>query len=466
MTIKEKKGKSQKMKLTWIYTTRDSGERFSEKEVSMCSRNQTPLVTVEIQKQYQQIYGFGGAFTDTSAAALFRMKPELQREAVRAYFDPENGLGYNMGRIPIGGCDFSSVAYSHAEMPGDVELRSHSIEQDKKGILPLLRKARACMEEGGSREELLLYALPWSPPGWMKSNGEMNWGGRLLPQYYSVMASYFVKFVEAYEAEGVPLWGLAAQNEPVEIQRWPSCEYSGEEERIFLKEYLIPALERAGYGDKKILFWDCNKDFLKKRAEEVLQDEFLSKKLFGAAFHWYSGDYFGELDKVHQAFPQTRLLATECCVVMPKELEDWEAGERYAHEIIGDLNHWTCAFLDWNLFLDRNSGPGIADNPCAAPVILDEKEQKIIKMSSYYYIGHFSRYIKRGAVRLHTETVCREEQAEGKPECCAFLNPDGTAVLVLLNRSDRSVRGPVWISQWRIWIEMAPHSISTVLGRV
>lgn len=453
------------MKIKWIYTARDTGERLTEKELPLACQKTELLINVDTEKQYQKIYGFGGAFTDTAAAALARMNCTIQQEAIGAYFDPEKGLGYNMGRIPIGGCDFSSVPYSHAQVPGDVELKHYSVEQDKKGILPLIKRAKECMAENESEESLLLYALPWSPPGWMKSNGEMNWGGKLLPQYYPVMAAYLVKFVQAYEAEDISIWGLAAQNEPVEVQRWPSCEYSGEEERIFLRDYLIPALEKAGYAEKKLLFWDCNKDFLVKRAHELLQDEILRNRLFGAAFHWYSGDYFDELDKVHCSFPQTELLATECCVVMPEKLEDWSVGERYAHEIIGDMNHWTCAWMDWNLYLDKNSGPGIADNPCAAPIILDESNQRIIKMSSYYYIGHFSRYIKRGAVRLHVEVEkpAYSTIAEKKPECCAFLNPDGKIAVIIMNPGDDSVQGTVCVGERLVSVEMGPHSIGTIL---
>lgn len=463
------------MKIKWIYTARDTEARLEERELCLVEKNargaeiNLPLLAIiDTEKQYQQMYGFGGAFTDTAAAALAHMEPSIQKEAIEAYFDQEKGLAYNMGRIPIGGCDFSSVPYSHAEVPGDVELKHHSIEQDKKGIIPFLKRAKECRCASGATEELLLYALPWSPPAWMKSNQEMNWGGRLLKEYYPVMADYIVKFLQSYEEAGIPIWGVAAQNEPIEIQRWASCEYSGEEERVFLKDHLIPALETAGYGDKKILFWDCNKDFLAKRMNEVLEDEGLRRKLFGAAFHWYSGDYFEELESMHEKYPETQLLETECCVVMPKDLNDWSVGERYAHEMIGDFNHWTCAWMDWNLFLDENSGPGIADNPCAAPIILNRAEQKLVKMSSYYYIGHFSRYIRRGAMRVDLKLTGSDAEhaknaAENGLEACAFLNPDGSIVAVLMNTGEEPVRGTVAIGEKIAAAELGPHSIGTIL---
>lgn len=454
-------GNGDRMRVKGIYTARDSECRFAERTLEVFDEasatekkagdESCEVIRIKPQEQYQEVLGFGGAFTDTAAAALSAMKPELQEEAVRAYFDPVCGIGYNMGRIPIGGCDFSRAPYSHAEVPGDTELLCHSIDMDKRGIIPLIRRAGTYIAE-----ELLLYALPWSPPGWMKDSRDMNWGGHLLPQYYPVMADYIAKFVQKYEDEGIAIWGVAAQNEPIEIQRWPSCEYTGAEERIFLKDHLIPALEKSGFGDKKILFWDCNKDFLASRAEEVLGDGALRGKVFGAAFHWYSGDYFEELDRVHSRFPEMRLLATESCVVMPESLDDWTSGERYAHSMIGDLNHWTCAWMDWNLFLNQDSGPGIADNPCAAPVILDEQRQKLIRMSSYYYIGHFSRYIRRGAIRLGI--------VPGQNlECCAFLNPDRTIAVVVMNTQDAAVCADICIDAHRIPVRLQPHSIETIL---
>lgn len=441
-------------KKKWIYTSGVTGERLAVKEVLMRGDRSERLITVDTTKKKQKILGFGGAFTDTSAMALKHMRPELQQEALAAYFDPWCGLCYNMGRVPVGGCDFSSVPYSEDETAGDMALADFTIEQDRKGILPLIQAAKEKMGEG---PELLLYALPWSPPGWMKTNGQMNWGGALLPEYYPVMAQYLVKFLQAYEADGIRFWGMAPQNEPTEVQRWPSCEYSGEEEREFLKQYLIPALECSGYGDLKLLFWDCNKDLLRNRAKEMLFDPEIYQKVFGAAFHWYSGDYFEELKAVHEEFPNIQLLSTECCVVMPEDLQDWSVGERYAHDMIGNFNHWTCAWMDWNLYLDQNSGPGIADNPCAAPILLDEAQQKVIKMSSYYYIGHFSRYIRRGAYALAVK------MEDVKVEGCAFENPDGGIVVVLMNRGDEAVNGNVFVNGELVYVELGAHSIGTLV---
>lgn len=453
------------MKTQWIYTARDTGERWEQKELFGSGGEKPVLVSVCSSEKKQRILGFGGAFTDTAAMALGAMKEAVRKKAVAACFDSETGLGYNMGRIPIGCCDFSSVTYSHAEVPEDKELFNYSIAQDKKGIVPFIHGVKKYRETKKNTEELLLYALPWSPPGWMKTNGQMSWGGKLLPQYYQTMADYLIKFIRAYEEEKISLWGLAVQNEPIEVQRWASCEYTGKEEALFLKEYLLPTLKKEALEDIKLLCWDCNKDFLRERAEEILKDTVLREKVFGVAFHWYSGDYFEELDKTHAEFPNTRLLATESCVVMPENLQDWSVGERYGHDMIGDFNHWTCAYIDWNLFLNQDSGPGIADNPCAAPIILDDKKQEMILMSSYYYIGHFSRYVRRGAYSLNTR-IHEEKGNRRYLESCSFLNPDGQIAVIIMNPGEERIEGNIAIDGNRIFVRLDAHSIGTLLVNV
>lgn len=437
--------------VTCYYTSEKTGERLHGRagiQIDRCTGRR--LVKAESRCEYQEMLGFGGAFTDTAAAALSKMKPHLQRKAIELYFDGEKGLAYNMGRIPIGCCDFSSVPYSCAEHK-EAALSDFSLEQDKKGIIPLLKSARALCPE------LLCYALPWSPPGWMKTNGQMNFGGRLKEEHYQTMADYLVRFLQGYREEGIDIWGIAPQNEPVEIQRWASCEYTGEQERRFLKDYLIPALKRAGLGDRKILFWDCNKDSVRRRTEEIMADETLAREVYGAAFHWYSGDFFEELGKIHERYPQLKLLSTESCVVLTGDFEDWSMGERYAHDIIGDINQWTSAYLDWNLFLDIYGGPGIAENYCAAPILLDWEAQCLRILPSYYYIGHFSKFIRRGSRRICTES------SEKLLECTGVKNPDGTVAVIIMNRSGDRQEGFLELDGIYVPLTMSGHSIMTVV---
>lgn len=409
-------------------------------------------IQIKTDEKKQEILGFGGAFTDTSAMALQSMPAQVQDEVIRACFDPVNGLAYNMGRIPIGSADFSTIEY---DTDGKNAAEKADISQDKKGIIPMIQ--RCCSQ---SREQILLYALPWSPPARMKTNGTMRNGGKLKKECYADMAKYLVDFIEAYEKEGIRLWGIAPQNEPVETQKWPSCIYSGEEERTFLKNYLIPELDQRGYSDKKILFWDCNKDLLLERTREMMEDQAVQNRVFGAAFHWYSGEYYDQLDQVHKEYPKLKLLATEACVVMPGNLSTVEIGESYAHGMIGDLNHWSSMWMDWNLFLNENSGPAIVYNPCAAPIILDSRTGSAWYMSSYFYIGHFSRYIRRGAHALNSHINAENPGLEA----CAFMNSDGSIVCVLLNKTDQKTQVSLTVDDDQdIVLWMDPHSIGTYI---
>ena len=248
-----------------------------------------------------------------------------------------------------------------------------------------------------------LFSSPWSPPAWMKTNGQMNYGGQLKPECRDVWARYYARYIKEYANEGIAVWGLTVQNEPAATQTWDSCIYSAEEEGAFVRDYLGPTLEKEGLADVKIIVWDHNKDLIYERAEPILSDPETAKYVWGVGFHWYSGDEFENLAKVHDAFPTTNLLFTEGCQEGGVRLGAWDLGERYAHDIIGDLNNWTVGWVDWNMVLDERGGPNHVDNLCDAPVIADTTRNDLYYQNSFYYLGHFSKYIRPGAVRVsHT----------------------------------------------------------------
>ena len=246
-------------------------------------------------------------------------------------------------------------------------------------------------------------ASPWSPPSWMKTNGQMNEGGKLKEEYKSAWADYYCKFIEFYHGEEVPIWGISVQNEPEAKQTWDSCLYTAEEERDFIKYFLGPSLERHNLLDKKVIIWDHNRDMMVERARTVLRDPEAAKFVWGTGFHWYCGDHFDNVQKVHDEFPDKNLIFTEGCQEGGPHLGSWDLGERYATSIINDLNRWTVAWLDWNLILNTQGGPNHVGNYCSAPMIVDTNTQKILYQSSYYYIGHFSRFIKQGDSILEIE---------------------------------------------------------------
>lgn len=408
-------------------TARDSDHRLAEVSVGH-GRAGTASVAVLIDESvtFQTLVGFGGSFTESTAIALSRMPPAKQSEALRAYFDPKEGHGYNLARTHINACDFSTGDWDYVD-EGDVSLASFDISRDAGTTFPLIAAAE---EIRGAK--IPIVASPWSPPAWMKSNGDMKHGGELLPSFYDAWARYFVRYVEAARAHGLHLWGLTVQNEPQAVQVWESCIYSAEQQRDFVRDHLGPALHAAGMADVKLMVWDHNKDLLYDYASVILSDPEAAKYVWGTGFHWYSGDDFEQLQRHHDAFPDKHLLFTEGCMEGGVKLGSWASGERYGHDILGDLNHWTVGWIDWNLVLDETGGPNHVGNLCDAPIIADGTTGELHYQSSYYYLGHFSRFLQSGAARVqHTL------RGSSELEVTAFRNPDGGLALVVMNRSDQ-----------------------------
>ncbi|MDP5170200.1 MAG: glycosyl hydrolase, partial [Bacteroidia bacterium] len=223
-------------------------------------------VFVNSRKTYQTMVGIGGAFTDASAEVFADLNKQQQEQFLEAYFDPEKGIGYTFGRTHIHSCDFSSGSYTYVS-DEDKGLGTFSIQHDQQFRIPLIKRA---IESAGG--ELTLFVSPWSPPAFMKSNGEMLRGGSLLPEFYDTWALYFTKFINAYEAAGIPIWGLTVQNEPMATQIWESCIYTAEQERDFVKNHLGPTLKKVGMGEKKLIVWDHNRDLINHRVNTIFSD--------------------------------------------------------------------------------------------------------------------------------------------------------------------------------------------------
>jgi len=380
-------------KNTSIYlTSKDSNSRLkkiSESEISIDSKRELQSIRLHPNLLRQTILGFGGAFTEASASIYDQLDINKKSEIIEAYFG-KNGNRYNMGRTHINSCDFSLGNYALCEIE-DRELANFSIERDKKMLIPFIK---AALEK--TSVPLHIMASPWSPPPWMKTNNQMNHGGKLKEEYQDTWAEYYCKYIEHYEKDGVPIWGISVQNEPEAVQTWDSCIYSGEEERDFIKKFLGPALKKNKYLDKRLVIWDHNRDVMVKRSRAVLSDPDAAKYVWGTGFHWYNGDHFDEVQKVHDEFPDKKLIFTEGCQENGPHIGSWDLGERYATSIINDLNRWTVAWIDWNLLLDERGGPNHVGNYCSAPIIVDTNAQELLYQSSYYYLGHFSRFFSRG----------------------------------------------------------------------
>ena len=367
----------------------------------------------------QEIVGFGGTFTEASGYCLAKINHNQGSKIIEDYFS-EDGLQYNFCRIPIGSTDFSLSSYSYLKKP---DINTFSIARDEEYIIPMIKKAFE------KNPNLKFLATPWSPPAFMKSNKILNLGGKLLEKYKRLYAEYLTKFILEYKKRGIEIDYMTVQNEPNAIQVWESCLYSGTEEADFAKNYLESEFVKNGIKTK-ILAWDHNKERLYTRAKEVF--EIAQSAVSGMAMHWYSGDYFEEIALTKNQFPNKLLFHTEGCTGFShfRKEDEVKNGEMYAHDMIGDLNAGVSGFIDWNLILDHKGGPNHKRNYCNAPIMLNQDKTGYVKNLTYYYIGHFSKYIKSGARRIGFSKFT------DKIEVSAFQNVDHSIVVVLLNRND------------------------------
>lgn len=455
---------STKDKIVTVYTTADSTKlRLTQTDKLVFVASKQPLETeisvfVEPTKTFQTLLGIGGAITDASAEVFAKLSKEKQQEFLNAYYDKEKGIGYSLLRTTIHSSDFSSGSYMYIK-EGDASLSTFTIDHDRQYRLPLLKEA---IKTAGGK--ITLYVSPWSPPAFMKSNGSMLKGGTLLPQYYQAWANYYAKFIKAYEKEGISIWGLTIQNEPMATQTWESCVYTAEAERDFLKNYLGPTIKREGLGDKKIIVWDHNRDLMNQRANTIFSDPEASKYAWGMGFHWYETwaggmPMFDNVRKVHEAYPTKNLLFTEGCVERfdAKKYQFWANGERYGTSMINDFNNGTVGWTDWNILLDQNGGPNHVGNFCFAPIHMDTNSGELIYTPSYYYIGHFSKFIRPDAKRVST-AVSRSSLIS-----TSFLNKDGKMVTVVMNQSSKSVTYNLMIASEKTVVTIPAHGIQTLV---
>ncbi|MDB5255961.1 MAG: glycosyl hydrolase [Chitinophagaceae bacterium] len=415
-------------------------------------------VFIDPTHTFQTLLGIGGALTDAAAETFAKLPANKQQEFIKAYYDPKEGIGYTLGRTNMNSCDFSSDMYTYVE-EDDAELKSFNIAHDRQYKIPLIKQALAAT--GG---KLTLYVSPWSPPAWMKSNKDVLHGGKLLPEYRQSWANYFVKYINTLEKEGIPVWGLTVQNEPMAKQIWESCIYTAEEERDFIRDYMGPTLEKAGLSNKKLIAWDHNRDMVYQRASTYLNDPLAAKYIYGIGYHWYetwtgSNMQFENLKRVAEAFPDKKLIFTEGCVESFKmdKINEWRLGERYGYSMINDFNCGTIAWTDWNILLDDKGGPNHVGNFCFAPVHADTQAGKLYYTNSYYYIGHFSKFIPVGSKRI----ACSANR--DVLQTTAFLAPDGKTTVVVMNTSDQKLPYRLWLDGQAAEVVSLPHSIMTFI---
>ncbi|MCB0560398.1 MAG: glycoside hydrolase family 30 protein [Lewinellaceae bacterium] len=447
-----------------VYTTADSTDmRLTQTATKAFAPASQPLETevaifVNPDKTFQSLLGIGGAITDASAEVFATLPENKQAEFLKAYYDQEEGIGYSLARTTIHSCDFSKGSYTYVS-DEDKELKTFNIDHDQEFRIPLIKKA---IEAAGGK--LTLYASPWSPPPFMKDNNNMLQGGKLLPEFFDSWALYYTKFIKAYESIGIPIWGLTIQNEPMAVQRWESCIYTAEEERDFLKNHLGPTLEQEGLGDKKIIVWDHNRDLINHRANTIFEDSEAAKYAWGIGFHWYETWTGGEpmfinLGNIHESFPSKNLIFTEGCneSFNSAKYQYWPNAERYGRSMINDFNQGTVAWTDWNILLDETGGPNHVNNLCFAPIHADTRDGSLVYTPSYYYIGHFSKFIRPNAKRVSTAS------SRSQLLSTSFLNEDGSMVTVVMNHTDTPATYKLYVHEQAVEETILPHAMQTLV---
>ncbi len=436
-------------------TAQNSGDRLAEKpSLAPVAINDafSPAVVVDPGIRFQTIVGFGGAFTEAAAVTLRKLSTANQEKFFDAYFDREQGLSYSLCRTHMQSCDFALGNYAYTEVPDDIELKHFSLDRDRQALLPMIQQATQ-----RANRPFRLLASPWSPPSWMKTTGMMNQGGKLQPHYRQAWADCFVRYIRDYEKEGVPIWAITVQNEPEATQKWDSCIYTASEESDFVRDYLGPTLERNDLAHVKIIIWDHNRDQIVRRARVAYSDPEASKYIWGTGFHWYGEHMFENLQLHHDAWPEKHLLFTEGCQEGGPHHGSWDLGERYAHSMINDFNRWTVGWIDWNMILDETGGPNHVNNLCSAPILANTQMDELHFQSSYYYIGHFARFVAPGAQRILCSTT------RNSLEATAFVNPDGTVVVIVMNRTGEENSFMLESGPSAVGCVLPGHSISTYL---
>jgi glucosylceramidase len=447
--------------VTLYITAQASDYKLSKTETLKFEDKAQPLETevcifVDPTKTFQTMLGIGGALTDASAETFYKLPKDKQQELMTAYYDPEKGIGYTLGRTNIQSCDFSGDTYSYVS-DNDKGLKTFNVSHDLKYRIPFIKQAIATA--GG---HLTLFASPWSPPAFMKDNNDVLHGGKLKPEYDQSWANFYIKFIKAYQKQGIPIWGITVQNEPMAKQKWESCMFTATEERDFVKNYLGPTMQKSGL-DKKIIVWDHNRDQVFQRASTILEDKEAAKYVWGVGYHWYetwtgSAMEFDNVKAVHETFPDKNLLFTEGCIEKFdfNRLSDWSLGEKYGQSIIHDFNNGTVGWTDWNVLLDEKGGPNHVGNFCFAPVIADTRSGELIYTNIYYYLGHFSKFVRPGDKRIISSSN------RDKLLTTAFINSKGRLTVMVMNTSDK-INYNLCIQGQAASIASLPHSISTLV---
>lgn len=429
-----------KKNITRIETNQSTNLFFNTsvlKATKYSPKTEFEVINIYPDIEYQKFIGFGGALTEAAAYSYSLLPKEKQEQFMEDYFSTNN---YSLCRLSIGSCDFSLKSYSYSN---NKDLSDFNIEKDMKYVIPFIKDALKV------NPNIKFLASPWSPPAFMKNTKTLILGGKLLSKYRQTYADYFVKFIKAYKEQGIPIDYITIQNEPNAIQTWESCLFTAEDESDFLVDYLYPTFQKNNISTK-ILIYDQNKEKLYSRALAEFKNPKVAEAAAGIAFHWYTGDHFENIELCKNTFPDKLLIHTEGCAGY--SLENPYHSE-YLHDIIEDFNHGVNGYIDWNILLDSRGGPNHKNNFCNSPVMLEKDNQNYRKTLAYYYIGHFSKVVKPGAVRIafskYTSNIVMT----------AFKNTDNSIAIVILNKTNYNVKYNICMNDTMFKDEINANSV-------
>jgi glucosylceramidase len=488
------------------YETSQAGnklKRISEEKRTIPSEN-TSKIAIELfpEKQFQEYIGFGASFTESSAWNLATIPVSSRKEVLTRLFSPSKGAGFSLTRTHINSSDYSNGHYTYVD-EGDESLESFSIYEDLKGfsgteneqvegielitpgydMIPMILEASNIPEA-----DFKIIASPWSPPSWMKS-GETSTmtNGSLMPQYYGLWARYLSKYVSAYKAKGIDLWGLTPQNEPLHAHdaRWDSNGFSPIQGRDFLRDHLGPQLVKDGHinldnleDGLRVLIYDHNKSDLIDYVTPTYEDPEASKYAWGTGFHWYASSgleennwHKEELETHRKKWPHKGMIHTESSIDIDekdpigqywRESIDYAGTfvpfDTYVNDIIADLNSGTQGYIEWCMILSHKGQPNPYDNFNSAPVLINPETDEVTYTPLYYLLSHFSKFIRPGSKRIET----MGNKLNGIIYTAA-RNIDDSIVLVIFNGLDEAYEISISIDSESYKSVIAARSLQTLV---
>jgi glucosylceramidase len=520
-----------------IFLTSEKGDKIAQKE-NVLFKNGSPsgnVIRVHPDTVKQTIDGIGTSFTESSAYVLAHLEKDKRLEVMKRVFG-NNGANFSLTRTHIGACDFSVKGkYSYADKKNDIRLASFSLEPDIEGfstseypgirdenydLLPMIKEALS-IKNNQQDKELRIISSAWTAPWWMKDieewyipgSAENNWqgtGGTLKEQFIPTYADYLLKYLDAYKAEGVNIWGITPVNEPHGNNgSWESMHFSPESQNEFIKKHLGPKLKSGPYADTRLLIYDQNRDGLEHWTDIILGDPQTAPFVYGVAVHWYSSTfkvYEDTFERVHKKFPDFAIMHTEGCiddlgkkapdgVADPDRFQesDWFENDvfwwnknatdwaytvpwqgvnvddhpiytpvhRYARNIIVSLDHWMTGWIDWNIVLDHKGGPNHVGNFCGAPIMINTKTRKVYYTPIFYVLAQFSRTIRPGdkAVQTHKKLVDLDDDAL---HTCATINSSNMLSIQVLNTTKDPIIYHLQIGQQYAEVSLSANSVQTV----